>query len=152
MCPILIYFFTLCLNVFKCFWQFYWRLDFNALLLQYYQTLFRDGECFLHVVSLLNSNLDEANGEKLVLNVLQTLTCLLASNDTSKVLIFIVFSPFFFPNVVTFFFTNVLFRLSTFMNCILLFFHRLHKFFLLLSFSCFLIVANQLRQKLKLLD
>ncbi|KAH1245168.1 BEACH domain-containing protein B [Glycine max] len=50
----------------------------------YYQTLFRDGECFLHVVSLLNSNLDEANGEKLVLNVLQTLTCLLASNDTSK--------------------------------------------------------------------
>ncbi|KAK7353018.1 hypothetical protein VNO80_18450 [Phaseolus coccineus] len=51
----------------------------------YYQTLFRDGECFLHVVSLLNSNLDGANGEKLVLNVLQTLTCLLASNDTSKV-------------------------------------------------------------------
>lgn len=50
----------------------------------YYQTLFRDGECFLHVVSLLNSNLDEANGEKLVLNVLQTLTCLLASNDISK--------------------------------------------------------------------
>ncbi|XP_057426071.1 BEACH domain-containing protein B isoform X2 [Lotus japonicus] len=51
----------------------------------YYQALFRDGECFLHVVSLLNSDLDEANGEKLVLNVLQTLTCLLASNDTSKV-------------------------------------------------------------------
>ncbi|XP_014501021.1 BEACH domain-containing protein B isoform X2 [Vigna radiata var. radiata] len=50
----------------------------------YYQTLFRDGECFLHVVSLLNSNLDGANGEKLVLNVLQTLTCLLASNDASK--------------------------------------------------------------------
>ncbi|TKY74425.1 BEACH domain-containing protein lvsC [Spatholobus suberectus] len=51
----------------------------------YYQSLFREGECFLHVVSLLNSNLDEANGEKLVLNVLETLTCLLASNDTSKV-------------------------------------------------------------------
>ncbi|QHN94309.1 BEACH domain-containing protein B [Arachis hypogaea] len=50
----------------------------------YYQALFRDGECFLHVVSLLNSNLDEPNREKLVLNVLQTLTCLLASNDASK--------------------------------------------------------------------
>ncbi|XP_054792696.1 BEACH domain-containing protein B isoform X2 [Prosopis cineraria] len=50
----------------------------------YYQALFHDGECFLHVVSLLNSNLDDANGEKLVLNVLKTLTCLLASNDTSK--------------------------------------------------------------------
>ncbi|KAL9450104.1 hypothetical protein AB3S75_011937 [Citrus x aurantiifolia] len=50
----------------------------------YYQALFRDGECFLHVLSLLNGNFDEANGEKLVLNVLQTLTCLLASNDASK--------------------------------------------------------------------
>ncbi|RVW65597.1 BEACH domain-containing protein B [Vitis vinifera] len=50
----------------------------------HYQDLFRDGECFLHVVSLLNGNLDEANGEKLVLNVLQTLTCLLARNDASK--------------------------------------------------------------------
>lgn len=50
----------------------------------YYQALFRDGECFLHVVSLLNGNLDEANGEKLVLNVLQTLTCLLTRNDASK--------------------------------------------------------------------
>ncbi|KAI4307513.1 hypothetical protein L6164_030691 [Bauhinia variegata] len=50
----------------------------------YYQVLFRDGECFLHVVSLLNSNLDEAVGENLVLNVLQTLTCLLACNDASK--------------------------------------------------------------------
>lgn len=57
----------------------------NLSFIQYYQTLFRDGECFLHVVSLLNGNLDEANGEKLVLNVLQTLTCLLASNDASKV-------------------------------------------------------------------
>ncbi|XP_037496380.1 BEACH domain-containing protein B [Jatropha curcas] len=51
---------------------------------EYYQALFRDGECFLHVVSLLNGNLDEANGKKLVLNVLQTLTCLIASNDSSK--------------------------------------------------------------------
>ncbi|KAM7253246.1 hypothetical protein ACFE04_025864 [Oxalis oulophora] len=50
----------------------------------YYQALFRDGECFLHVVSLLNGNLDEINGEKLVLSVLETLTCLLASNDSSK--------------------------------------------------------------------
>ncbi|CAI8599127.1 unnamed protein product [Vicia faba] len=50
----------------------------------YYQALFRDGECFLHVVSLLNSDLDKENGERLVLNVLQTLTRLLANNDTSK--------------------------------------------------------------------
>ncbi|KAJ0086389.1 hypothetical protein Patl1_08678 [Pistacia atlantica] len=56
----------------------------ECLFLQYYQALFRDGECFLHVVSLLNGNLDEANGEKLVLNVLQTLTCLLSSSDASK--------------------------------------------------------------------
>ncbi|XP_065880379.1 BEACH domain-containing protein B isoform X2 [Euphorbia lathyris] len=50
----------------------------------YYQALFRDSECFLHVVSLLNGNLDEMIGENLVLNVLQTLTCLLANNDSSK--------------------------------------------------------------------
>lgn len=56
-------------------------------ILQYYQALFRDGECFLHIVSLLNGNVDEANGEKLVLNVLQTLTCLLAKNEVSKVLL-----------------------------------------------------------------
>ena len=74
------------------------------LLLQYYQALFRDGECFLHVVSLLNSNLDEPNGEKLVLNVLRTLTCLLASNDASKVLAFLHFLfisvPFSFHSIV----------------------------------------------------
>ncbi|XP_019058446.1 PREDICTED: BEACH domain-containing protein B-like [Tarenaya hassleriana] len=51
----------------------------------YYQALFREGECFLHVVSLLNGNLDEDNGEKLVLNVLQTLNCLIANSDASKV-------------------------------------------------------------------
>ncbi|KAK2977991.1 hypothetical protein RJ640_023529 [Escallonia rubra] len=51
----------------------------------YYQALFRDGECFLHIASLLNGTLDEANGEKLVMNVLQTLTCLLRGNDSSKV-------------------------------------------------------------------
>lgn len=50
----------------------------------YYQALFRDGECFLHVVSLLNSDLDKENGESLVLNVLQTLIRLPANNDTSK--------------------------------------------------------------------
>ncbi|XP_031393123.1 BEACH domain-containing protein B isoform X2 [Punica granatum] len=50
----------------------------------YFQDLFRDGECFLHVVSLLNGNLDTMMGEELVLNVLQTLTCLLANNDASK--------------------------------------------------------------------
>ncbi|KAI3460067.1 hypothetical protein Pfo_016730 [Paulownia fortunei] len=50
----------------------------------YYQDLFREGECFLHVVSLLNGNLDAENGEKLVLNVFQTLTCLLSQNDASK--------------------------------------------------------------------
>ncbi|KAH7849592.1 hypothetical protein Vadar_020109 [Vaccinium darrowii] len=50
----------------------------------YYQDLFRGGECFLHIVSLLNGTLDEENGEKLVLHVLKTLTCLLRSNDVSK--------------------------------------------------------------------
>ncbi|KAI3896170.1 hypothetical protein MKX03_000290, partial [Papaver bracteatum] len=50
----------------------------------YYQALFRDGECFLHIVSLLNGNLEEERGEQLVLNVLQTLTCLVKSNDASK--------------------------------------------------------------------
>lgn len=52
---------------------------------QYYQALFCDGECFIHVVSLLNGNLDVTNGEMLVLNVLKTLTCLLSQNDASKV-------------------------------------------------------------------
>ncbi|KAK4483931.1 hypothetical protein RD792_011140 [Penstemon davidsonii] len=51
---------------------------------KYYQALFREGECFLHVVSLLNGNLDAETGEKLVLNVIQTLTCLLSQNDASK--------------------------------------------------------------------
>ncbi|KAL8131051.1 hypothetical protein AgCh_007110 [Apium graveolens] len=50
---------------------------------RYYQALFRHGECFLHL-SLLNGNLEEENGEKLVLSVLETLTCLLANNDISK--------------------------------------------------------------------
>lgn len=52
----------------------------------YYQELFCDGECFIHVVSLLNGVLDTVNGEKLVLDVLQTLRILLTSNDASKAL------------------------------------------------------------------
>ncbi|KAD4386161.1 hypothetical protein E3N88_26330 [Mikania micrantha] len=50
----------------------------------YFQTLFREGECFLHVVSLLHGNPEDEEGEKLVLNVLQTLTSLLMGNDASK--------------------------------------------------------------------
>nr|CAD1832089.1 unnamed protein product [Ananas comosus var. bracteatus] len=50
----------------------------------YYQTLFCKGECFLHVVSLLNGTFNEITGELLVLNVLQTLTLLLSGNDNSK--------------------------------------------------------------------
>ncbi|KAL6578417.1 hypothetical protein OROMI_010745 [Orobanche minor] len=50
----------------------------------YYQALFREGECFLHVLSLLSGNLDAENGEKLVLNMIQMLTCLLSQNDASK--------------------------------------------------------------------
>ncbi|CAM8878100.1 unnamed protein product [Rhodiola kirilowii] len=58
--------------------------DMLLLDQKYYQDLFRDGECFLHIVSLLNGSLDESNAEKLVLNVLQTITCLLANNDSCK--------------------------------------------------------------------
>ncbi|KAG5612800.1 hypothetical protein H5410_024081 [Solanum commersonii] len=54
------------------------------LLLTDIEALFREGECFIHVVSLLNGNLDVPKGEELVLNVLQTLTCLLSGNDVSK--------------------------------------------------------------------
>ncbi|GMI77267.1 hypothetical protein HRI_001396000 [Hibiscus trionum] len=59
-------------------------IDIIQTDLVYYQALFRDGGCFLHVVSLLNGNLEEENGERLVLVVLQTLTYLLARNDASK--------------------------------------------------------------------
>lgn len=51
----------------------------------YYQNLFRTGECFLHIVSLLNGTFDERIGEPLLLNVLQTLTLLLTENKDSKV-------------------------------------------------------------------
>ncbi|XP_040380752.1 BEACH domain-containing protein B-like isoform X2 [Oryza brachyantha] len=50
----------------------------------YYQNLFRDGGCFLHIVSLLNGTFNEETGEQLVLNVLETLTLLLEGNDASK--------------------------------------------------------------------
>ncbi|XP_021759768.1 BEACH domain-containing protein B-like isoform X1 [Chenopodium quinoa] len=59
----------------------------RAMLLmdqEYYQELFRNGECFIHVVSLLNGVVDSTNAEKLVLDVLQTLTSLLSNNDISK--------------------------------------------------------------------
>ena len=82
--PVLAYFGTALLTISShhtC--QFY--LFFNIIFWQYYQNLFRYGECFLHIVSLLNGTFDEAVGEQLVLNVLQTLTALLAENDESKV-------------------------------------------------------------------
>lgn len=60
-------------------------MSYFFFFLQYFQILFREGECFLHVVSLLNGNLDAENGEKLALNVVQTLTSLLSQNDDSKV-------------------------------------------------------------------
>ncbi|EPS68659.1 hypothetical protein M569_06109, partial [Genlisea aurea] len=50
----------------------------------YYQSLFRECECFLHVISLLNGHMDVDSGGKLSLNVIQTLTCLLSANDSSK--------------------------------------------------------------------
>ncbi|KAH0681608.1 BEACH domain-containing protein B isoform X1 [Solanum tuberosum] len=59
-------------------------IDLLLTDIEYYQALFREGECFIHVVSLLNGNLDVPKGEELVLNVLQTLTCLLSGNDVSK--------------------------------------------------------------------
>lgn len=68
--------------------MYYFHSKFKWLaffVFQYYQKLFREGECFLHVVSLLNGNLDAENGEKLALNVIQTLTSLLSQNDDSKV-------------------------------------------------------------------
>ncbi|CAH9105180.1 unnamed protein product [Cuscuta epithymum] len=58
--------------------------DLLSIDQEYYQALFCDRECFIHVVSLLNGNLNVKDGEKLVLNVLQTLTCLLTRNDSSK--------------------------------------------------------------------
>lgn len=53
--------------------------------LTYYQALFRDGECFLHIVTLLNGNFVDGLGEQLSLDVVQTLIDLLAGNEASKV-------------------------------------------------------------------
>ncbi|CAL5040017.1 unnamed protein product [Urochloa decumbens] len=50
----------------------------------YYQNLFRNGGCFLHIVSLLNGSFNEVTAGHLVLNVLETLTLLLKGNDASK--------------------------------------------------------------------
>ncbi|XP_039844468.1 uncharacterized protein LOC120704225 isoform X3 [Panicum virgatum] len=50
----------------------------------YYQNLFRNGECFLHIVSLLNGNINEVTDDQLILNVLETLTLLLKGNNASK--------------------------------------------------------------------
>ncbi|KAL6873753.1 hypothetical protein ACP4OV_013835 [Aristida adscensionis] len=50
----------------------------------YYQNLFRDGGCFLHIVSLLNGTFHVVTDERLVLNFLETLTILLDGNDISK--------------------------------------------------------------------
>ncbi|CAL4966889.1 unnamed protein product [Urochloa decumbens] len=50
----------------------------------YYQNLFRNGGCFLHIVSLLNGSFNEVTAGQLVLNVLETLTLLLKGNDASK--------------------------------------------------------------------
>ncbi|CAL5041322.1 unnamed protein product [Urochloa decumbens] len=50
----------------------------------YYQNLFCNGGCFLHIVSLLNGSLNEVTAGHLVLNVLETLTLLLKGNDASK--------------------------------------------------------------------
>ncbi|XP_031488059.1 BEACH domain-containing protein B isoform X2 [Nymphaea colorata] len=58
--------------------------DMLKINLVYYQSLFRHGECFLHIVSLLNANLEEETGEQLIFNVFRTLTCLLTGNDASK--------------------------------------------------------------------
>ncbi|KAH7652235.1 Concanavalin A-like lectins/glucanases protein [Dioscorea alata] len=51
----------------------------------YYQKLFCDGECFLHIISLLNGTIDDQNGELLLLNVLGVMALLLAGNNESKV-------------------------------------------------------------------
>lgn len=54
---------------------------------QYYQALFRDGECFVHIVTLLNEDRTKEIGSQLSLDVLLTLTRLLQGNEASKVLL-----------------------------------------------------------------
>lgn len=60
----------------------------------------------MHIVSLLNGNVDKEIGEKLALNVLQTLTCLLAKNEVSKVLLKFVYGRLI--NVLVSSYANVL--------------------------------------------
>lgn len=50
----------------------------------YYQALFRNGECFVHIVSLLNEDHTREAGSQLSLDVLNTLTHLLQGNEASK--------------------------------------------------------------------
>ncbi|GBG71675.1 hypothetical protein CBR_g9089 [Chara braunii] len=52
--------------------------------LKYYQGLFAEGECFVQIVSVLNSEHSFEAGSKLTLNVIKTLTKLLSGNDTTK--------------------------------------------------------------------
>ena len=50
----------------------------------YYQKLFLEGECFVQIVSLLGGDHPAGVGESLCLEVLSTLTKLLAGNDACK--------------------------------------------------------------------
>eukprot|EP00898_Chlorokybus_atmophyticus_P002244 jgi/Chlat1/301/Chrsp1S08783 len=50
----------------------------------YYQNLFRQAECFVHIVNLLNEEYTEADASRLSIEVLATLTQLVAGNDLSK--------------------------------------------------------------------
>ena len=59
---------------------------------QCYQKLFCDGECFLHIISLLNGTIDDRNGELLLLSVLGVMALLLAGNNESKVF-YLIFRP-----------------------------------------------------------
>ncbi|KAH7332120.1 hypothetical protein KP509_20G069100 [Ceratopteris richardii] len=52
--------------------------------LLYYQSLFQEAECFVHIVSLLNENLAEQHGRRLCISVVQTLRFLLSRNSVSK--------------------------------------------------------------------
>ncbi|KAJ7525246.1 hypothetical protein O6H91_17G043300 [Diphasiastrum complanatum] len=51
---------------------------------KYYQALFQEGECFVHIVSLLNKVHSEEVGADLSLEVLLTLRHLLSGNEISK--------------------------------------------------------------------
>ncbi|XP_024540202.1 BEACH domain-containing protein B isoform X1 [Selaginella moellendorffii] len=50
----------------------------------YYQALFREVECFVHIVSLLNEAYPEEHGKRLCLEVIATLIHLLKGNEASK--------------------------------------------------------------------